>query len=325
MKVLGIGNALVDVMTRLEDDNFLKTYSLPKGSMQLVNLDTIKLLEKASEKLDKKLTSGGSAANTIHGLAKLGIQAGYIGKIGKDNTGEFFKQDMVQSGVNTHLLFGKEATGRAIALISPDSERTFATYLGAAVEIAKNDLTPSIFENYDFLHVEGYLVQNHELIEEALKLAKKAELKISLDLASFNVVEEHHDFLRRIVNEYVDVVFANEEEARAFTGKSPEDALVLMACLADIAVVKTGKNGSMVKREKETYTIKPVQVNAIDTTGAGDLYATGFLYGLLNHYSIEKCGEMGSFVAGKVIEIIGAKMDEEQWINIRANINKETC
>ncbi len=322
MKILGMGNALVDIMTLLKDDTFLKNFSFPKGSMQLVDIGTVNSLEKLSNNLNQKLTSGGSSANTIHGIAKLGVDTGYIGKIGNDPLGEFFKEDMIKSGIQPYLLYGKASTGRAVALVSPDSERTFATYLGAAIEISGEDLSPSIFTGFDFFHIEGYLVQNPKLIEQALIHAKNAGLKISIDMASYNVVEENIDFLKRIVNEYVDIIFANEDEARVFTGKNPDEALDIMACMSEIAVVKTGKNGSMIRREKEKYNIKAIKASVIDTTGAGDLYAAGFLYGLANNFSLKKSAKIGSILAGKVIEVIGAKIPDQEWDPIINHIKK---
>ncbi len=320
-KVLGMGNALVDIMTRLENENMLNEFSLPKGSMQLVDLQFVKKLEESTKLLHKQLTSGGSAANTIHGLANLGINTGFIGKVGKDELGEFFKSDMIHRGIQPLLFESDSPTGRAMALVSPDSERTFATFLGAAVEISAGDLSKNLFSGYNYFHVEGYLVQDHNLIETSLKLAKEAGLIVSLDLASYNVVEANLEFLNRIVKDYVDIVFANEEEAKAFTGKSPEQALDELSKITDIAVVKIGSKGSLIKKGEKIVKTGVITAQSLDTTGAGDLYASGFLYGLIHDLSIDKCGQVGALLAGKVIEIIGAKIPEKTWKDIRKQIN----
>ena len=320
-KVLGMGNALVDIMTRLENDELLNSFSLPKGSMQLVDLPFIEKLGESTKELSKQQTSGGSAANTIHGLANLDIETGFIGKVGRDELGQFFKSDMIHCGIQPKLFESDSPTGRAMALVSPDSERTFATYLGAAVEISAGNLSVNLFTGYDYFHVEGYLVQDHNLIEIALKLAKETGLTVSLDLASYNVVENNLDFLKRIVEDYVDIVFANEEEAKAFTGKPPEKALNEMSEMSDIAIVKVGNKGSLIKRRKEIVKTGIIQAQSLDTTGAGDLYAAGFLYGLIHNLSIDKCGQVGALLAGKVIEIIGAKIPEKTWQEIRKQIN----
>ena len=315
-KVLGIGNALVDIMTKLKNDDLLKDYHLPKGSMQLIDQDFAAKLMEATRDLEKLQSSGGSAANTIHGLARLGVSTGFIGKVGNDELGDLFHDDMKNNKIDPKLFRSQTVTGRSIALVSSDSERTMATMLGAAVELSPDDLKKSIFEGYDYLHVEGYLILNHELLKKAFQLAKETGMKISLDLASFNVVEDNLDFLKTFVKDYVDVLFANEEEAKSFTGKEPEEALDDLAQVCDIAVVKVGKEGSFVKRGADKVKIDPIDVKPIDTTGAGDAYAGGFLYGLINSYPLDKSGYIGAVLSGKVIEGMGAKMDDEKWKEI---------
>ncbi len=320
MKIIGIGNALVDVLTQLEDDNLLKELELPRGSMQLVDAERAAQIQEVSKNLKKQMASGGSAANTIHGLAKLGMETAFIGSVGKDETGKFFEEDLKKSGIKPVLFYSDSPSGIANGMISPDGERTFGTFLGAALELSADMLSKSNFEGYDILHVEGYLVQNHELLETILKLAKEAGLKVSLDLASYNVVEDNLDFLQDMVKNYVDIIFANEEEAKAFSGKEPKEALNHIATLTDIAIVKIGSKGSMVKQGNTVTTISPIKAHAVDTTGAGDLYASGFLYGLANGLDFEKAGYIGSLLSGTVIEVVGAKFSEEKWEGIRKEI-----
>ncbi len=321
-KVLGIGNALVDVLIRLENDALLQELNLRKGSMQLVDSNFKQLVLEKTKHLSKAQASGGSAANTIHGLAALGTPTAYIGKVGDDETGKFFTNDLVSNHIKPFLETSKTGTGVASALISPDSERTFGTYLGAAVEVGPEDLRPEQFQGYDILHIEGYLVFNEALIETAVKMAKERNMTVSLDLASYNVVEAKLEFLRELTKQYVDIVFANEEEAKAFTGKEPEEALDEIADMCSIAVVKIGKKGALVKCDTEKVIIGAIPANVIDTTGAGDLYAAGFLYGFANGLSLKTCGEFGALLAGKVIEVIGAKIAPETWELIRKEIKK---
>jgi sugar/nucleoside kinase (ribokinase family) len=223
---------------------------------------------------------------------------------------------MINAGVDPHMIHSIKPTGCAVALVSPDSERTFATFLGAAIELSAEHLLSNIFSKYDFLHIEGYLVQNHALIETAVKLAKEAGLMVSIDLASYNVVEANKEFLHDIIEKYVDIVFANEEEAKAFTGKDPDEALHEIGGKCKIAIVKTGREGSMVKRGEDLHKIGIIAVTPIDTTGAGDLYAAGFLYGLANDKPLQECGRIGALLAGNVIEFMGSKMPEERWLRI---------
>lgn len=321
-KVLGLGNALVDIMTRLDHDDYLPQFDLPKGSMTLVDAHRSHNIYDETIHLEKTVRSGGSAANTIHGLANLGVETGFIGKIGTDEMGKVFHDDMVNAGINAHLSQSNTPTGRAVALISPDTERTFATYLGAAIELNRHDLSSDLFSQYEIFHIEGYIVQNHSLLEDTLKLAQMMGLKISLDLASYNVVDQHREFLEEMLKEYVDIVFANEDEARSLTGKEPAEALDKLSKLCEIAVVKVGKEGSLVKNRNLKFEIGVIPVNSIDTTGAGDLYASGFLYGMVNGYSLDKCGKIGAILAGKVIEVIGPKIDEEGWLEVKRMIGK---
>jgi len=320
-KVLGIGNALVDIMTRLGNDELLKTFNLPKGGMQLVDSELSKLVIDNTGNLEKQMTSGGSAANTIHGLANLGTETGFIGKIGNDEFGEFFLNDMKNKNINPILSYGNNDTGKAIALVSPDAERTFATYLGASIELTANDLSLQMFAGYDYLHIEGYLVQDHDLVKKAVEMAKQNNMTVCLDMASYNVVEANLEFLKTLIKNYVDIVFANEDEARSFTGSEPEEALHKIAEDCDIAVVKTGEKGSLIKQAGNVYTVDTINVNCIDTTGAGDLYAAGFIYGLIKGYPVDRCGRIGTVLAGKVIEVTGAKMDTNTWTKIRELIS----
>lgn len=319
-KVIGMGNALVDVLVKIDDDQLLANFGLPKGSMQLVDKDKSQMIIGALSHLKYDIASGGSAANTINGLANLGLATGYIGKIREDKFGEVFRKDMTDKGIAAFLLPGSQDTGIATTLISLDSQRTFGTYLGAAVELAAADVKQEYFEGYDYFHIEGYLVQNHELIESAVKLAKEVGLKVSIDLASYNVVEANLDFLHQLVRDYVDIVFANEEESKAFTGLEPEAALEEIATMCEIAIVKVGAKGSLVKAGGDQVSVGAIRANPVDTTGAGDLYAAGFLFGLSNNYSLKKCAQLGGLLGGNVIEVIGPKMDANRWEAIKAKV-----
>ena len=315
-KILCIGNALVDILFRIESDDVLKNLGLPKGSMQLVELASSDELLRQLSSIPHSIASGGAAGNTARGLGKLGVPVRYMGKVQDDQFGELYKNDMINHGVEPDLQIGNQPTGRAIALISPDSERTFATCLGAAVEISGNDLSDHTLNDISHIMIEGYLVFNHEFMLKAGKLAKERGVKIALDMASYNVVEANRDFLLNYVREYVDIVFANDEEAHALTHEREEEALKLLSAMCEIAVVKIGSRGSLVSRGGKTNKIEPVKANCTDTTGAGDLFASGFLYGLHKGLSPEQCGKIGSVLAGNVIEVVGTTMDESRWNEI---------
>jgi sugar/nucleoside kinase (ribokinase family) len=311
--VLGIGNALIDVLITITDDAVLQKFGLPKGSMTLVDAILSAEIKKETKNSTRSVQTGGSAANTVHGIAKLGGSCGYIGKISADEFGNFYLEDFKNNKINTHFFYSETGTGHATGLISPDSERTFGTYLGAAMELTAEEMTHEIFCDYGILHIEGYLVQNHTLIEAAMRIAKENGLLVSIDMASFNIVEANIDFLHRIIREYVDIVFANEEEATSLTGKNPKEALFEIAEMCSIAVVKLGAHGSMIKSGDRIIRIDAISAKSIDTTGAGDIYAAGFLYALTENLDLEIAGKIGSLLAGNVVEIIGAKIPQETW------------
>ena len=321
-RILGIGNALVDVMTLVEGDYILEEFNLPKGSMQLVDREKSEGIKAATHIFPRTWTSGGSAANTIHGLAMLGADTGFIGSIGRDDTGDFFENDMKKAGVNTLLIRRNSVTGTAVALITNDSERTFATHLGAAVELSADDLKPMLFDGYDILYLEGYLINNFPLIEMACRTAKENNMLVALDLASYNVVEENIIAFKNIVEAYVDILFANEQESKAFTGNEPNEALIVLSGIAKTVILKLGAEGSWLRNSNELIKVTAFPVNCIDTTGAGDLYAAGFLFGLAKGMNLERCGIIGSLMAGKVIEIVGARMNREKFNEIKKEIEK---
>lgn len=320
--VVGMGNALMDILVRIDSDDILKRLGLPKGSMTLVDQEKSSMILNLVKSLPKSYTPGGSAANTIRGIAALKDPATYIGSVGKDELGNMFRDSIAEEHVSPVLLTGTQPTGYAIGFITPDSERTFATYLGAATEISPDKIREDMFSGQRIFHIEGYLIIDHPLIQKALKLAKAAGAEVSYDMASFNVVEDNRDFIREILSQYVDIVFANEDEARAFTGKDPEPALEELAGYCKIAVVKTGASGSLIRMEEETYLVRAIEAEPVDTTGAGDLYAAGFLHGYINGMLPEQCGRIGSLMGGKVIETIGTRMSDEMWKDILQQIRQ---
>ena len=318
---MGMGNALTDILAVLQDDTLLKQFHLPKGSMQHVDMMTGDRIWQALKSMGVQYVAGGSAANTITGTAIFGMKSGFIGKIGDDDLGHLYKSDQEQYGIRSTLLKGVNSSGRAMVFITaPNAERTFAVYLGAALELVPEDLKPEYFEGYEYFHIEGYLVHNQNLIRKAVELAKEAGCIISLDMASYNVVESNEAFLHDIVDHYVDIVFANESEARAFTRLAPREALDEIARHCSIAVVKVGKDGSMVKSGDEYHYIEAWPADTVDATGAGDTYAAGFLYAHSLGMPLKVCGEIGSIIAAKVVEVIGTKIEIPRWKAAKSEI-----
>ncbi len=321
--ILGVGNALTDILAILPDNGILEKYCLPVGSMQHVDADTGNKIWLDLKDKGIKYVAGGSAANTISACAILGMKTGFIGKVGKDDIGSLFKSDQVQEGINSMLERGKAPSGRCIVIVNKEtSDRTFATYLGAALELEPEDLDPARFDGYDYLHIEGYLVQNQRLVRRAVEIGRNKGMQISLDLASYNVVESNLAFLHDIVRNYVDIVFANESEAMAFTGLKPREAVDQIAGMCRIAIVKEGKYGSLIKSGDEFHFVDVAPGVPRDGTGAGDVYAAGFLYALSMGQPLDVCGKVGSIIAAKVIEVIGSKIDIPRWKAAKAEIRE---
>jgi sugar/nucleoside kinase (ribokinase family) len=322
-KIIGMGNALVDVLATLKDDTILDEMGLPRGSMQLIDEDMLQRINSKFSEMDTHIATGGSAGNTILALACLGAGTGFIGKIGDDRFGKFFRDNLKANGIDDKLQLTDLPSGVASTFISPDGERTFGTYLGAAATLKAGDITPNMFEGYSYLYIEGYLVQDHDMILHAIQLAKEAGLQICLDLASYNIVEGDKEFFSLLINKYVDIVFANEEEAKAFTGDTPEAAADIIGKQCSIAIVKVGSKGSIVRKGTETVRGGVFKVEkVVDTTGAGDYYAAGFLYGLTCGYSLEKCAQIGALLSSNVIQVVGTTLSKERWNEIKSKINE---
>lgn len=317
-KIIGIGNALVDVLVRLEDDSVLERMQLPKGGMTLIDEAQQNELRACMKGLSVEKATGGSAGNTILALAHLGEKAGFVGKVGRDDLGKFYADNCKAVGIEARLLECGLPTGVANTFISPDGERTFGTHLGAAATLKPGDITPKLFEDVSLAHIEGYLVQNHDLMEAICQTAMEQSVQLSLDLASYNVVAADLPFFRHLVQDYIDIVFANQEEAAAFTGKKdPLEALREIAAYKCLAVVKLGGKGASARLGDEEVVVEANKVPVVDTTAAGDFFAGGFLYGLDKGVSLQECLRFGTLLAGHIIGVVGTRLPEETWKEIR--------
>jgi sugar/nucleoside kinase (ribokinase family) len=324
-KIIGIGNALTDMLINLDNDSRLTEMNLARGSMSLVDSELQRQISASVATLPTTMSPGGSAANTIRALASMGCQSmGYIGEVGQDSTGDFFEQALINLGIQPHIFRGTERSGKCMSLISADGERTMLTHLGAALQLAPEMIYPSLLDGYDCLYIEGYLVQNHDLIRKVAQVAKERGLTVAIDLASFNVVEENRDFLRELVRDYVDIVFANEDEATAFTGEAIAiNSLQAISEMCDLAVVKIGMKGALIKQGSEVVHVGIMAAaKRVDTTGAGDFYAAGFLAGMCEGLSLRQCGTLGAIAAGKVIEVVGTTLSQEAWKDMRQLFNR---
>ncbi len=315
--IVGVGSALVDILAH-EDEDFLQKTGAVKGGMTYVSKEFIEETVSLTTQ-PPSLVPGGSACNTVVGVGKLGGKARFVGKCGNEQMGRFFENDLKRQNVEPLLLRSDSPTGRVLSIITPDAQRSMFTYLGASAETRPQDITKQFFENAAIVHIEGYLLFNPDLILQVLDTAQQCGAKISLDLASYNVVEESRELVDHIVESFVDILIANEDEAWAYTGhKNESRAIGALSEKAQIAVLKVGARGSFIASDHQIVRIQPQTGAAvIDTTGAGDLWAAGFLYGLVNGYSMERCGQLGSACGFEVCQVVGANIPESGWERIR--------
>lgn len=319
-KVLGIGNALVDVSVQVDNELILSELNLPKGSMQLIDTEQYKNVQRSFSALKQKLATGGSACNTVLAIANLGGEPGLIGKVGRDETARFFAETFKSHGVDIRLLEDLDLpTGVASTIITSDGQRTFGTYLGAAAALKPEEVQPEWFDGYDYFYIEGYLVQNHRLIRRAVDLAHEAGLLVCIDLASYNIVEADREFFAELL-QHTDIVFANEQEAAAFTGSTDaRKNLEILSQSCALAVVKVGKDGVWVRRgEEEVYCPAREVSHVVDTTAAGDYFSAGFLYAHSKGNDLMTCAQLGSLLAGHIIEVVGTSLSPEVWEQIKA-------
>jgi len=314
--IFGIGSALMDFLVEV-DDKELVEIELKKGHFHLIDEKRSELLLERIKKYKIRTAPGGSSANTLYGAAILGSKVVFCGKIGEDEHGNIYEERMLNNGVKTNLARSKKKTGHAITFITPDTERTFAVHLGACLELKKEDVFFNDLKQSKIMHVEGYQLEDKNLRDvslNAMDFAKKNNVKISIDLGDPGIVKRNKEDLLNMVKNYADIVFANEEEAKALTNLEPKEALDDISKFVNIVIVKIGKDGSFIKKQDKIYKIPGYKANAVDTTGAGDMFAAGVLHGICQNYNLEVCGHIGAYFSAKVVEKIGARLD---------NIDKE--
>jgi sugar/nucleoside kinase (ribokinase family) len=311
LDVVGIGNAIVDVIAHA-DDEFLARNEMTKGAMTLID-------EPRAERIYALMgrgreSSGGSAGNTVAGIASLGGKAGYIGKVRDDALGRAYRHDITNAGIvfTTPPATGGPSTALCLILVTPDAQRTMNTYLGACVNLSPADIDRALIESAQITYLEGYLFDPplaQEAFREASRIAHGAGRKVSLSLSDSFCVHRHREAFLDLLEHHVDVLFANEAEIAAlFETDDFAHAVERVRPLADIAAVTRGAHGSLVVAGAETIEI-PVEPVAqlVDTTGAGDLYAAGFLYGLTSGAPLAECGRLGSLAAAEVISHFGGR------------------
>lgn len=310
--VVSLGNPLMDILIDVEE-GFLEEIGLTKGNMHLLDEKKIKELENKLKEKSKKLAPGGSEANTLSVLSMLGHKVVYFGKVGQDDHGHQYHDKLMEDGVISKIIKVNGMSGRAITFITPDSERTFATHLGVATLLEDNEVNEADIMEAKFLQLTAYVLASEKTRKAAMlamNIAKNNNVKIVLDLADPNMVKSFKELLESVTKEYVDIIIANENEAKEFTGQEPEQAVDTLSKISEIAIVKIGAEGSLIKSNNKLIKIDGFKVKAVDTTGAGDTYTAGFLYGLLNDLDLKTSGKIASFIASKVVQVKGARLDK---------------
>jgi fructokinase len=312
-KILGIGNAIVDVFAKVEDE-FLIKRNFIKGSMKLINKSEFEDLKK-NIKIEKIL-AGGSVANTMSGIAYLKGSSSFIGKINSDNFGEIYKKSLEDINVKFPYMQKNESlsTGASIILITPDSERTMCTYLGVSSHLSENDINESNIINNELIFLEGYLWDkgiSEKMFKHAINIAKRNKVKIAMSLSDIFCVSRHKEDFYNLLKNDLDILIGNEKEINELTNKKNLlDSINQLKKLNKFIVITRSENGSLAIKDNEIINCNSEKVNEIvDLTGAGDLFAAGFLKEYLEKSDIKKCLITGSILASKIIQKIGARLE----------------
>ncbi len=320
MKILGLGNALVDVLSKLDSDETLVKIGIQKGAMDMISREQMYVIRKYQANTETTQAPGGANCNTMRAIALLGGQSGFIGKVGDDNLGQFYEEALLKAGVASYLIKTEGTSGACTVFISPDGERTMGTFLGPAPTISPDEITEDVLRGYDCIHIEGYLIVNEELVRETMKKAKRLGLKVALDLANYNIVNAYKGLLEEVIPQYVDILFANASEAEAFTGLPAQEAVKALEKQVHVALVTLGKDGSLIGSEGKFYHVDAEGGKPVDTTGAGDNFAAGFLYGQSVGASLVQSAQIGSMLSGYVIDVVGPQVPADKWEQIKLKV-----
>jgi sugar/nucleoside kinase (ribokinase family) len=317
-RIAGVGSPVVDQVAHVSED-FLNTVAGEKGGMVLVDAKAIdNLLETLPH--SPVIAPGGSAGNTTFALAQLGVPSRFIGIVGNDVPGNYYRKSFAGIGGDASRICTRNAmsTAQCLSLVTPDGERTMRTHLGAAASMDITDIKKEMFAGCRHVHVEGYLLFNRDLFVHVLQTAKSEACSISVDLASFEVVDHSKEELPGLLKKYVDIVFANEEEVQSYAGSDhPEDCLDKLAEGCETVAIKFGAAGALLHNTQETCHVSAIPVeNVVDTTGAGDLWAAGFLFGHIHGYRLKQCGDLGSILGAAVVQQEGGSIPEDEWDQI---------
>lgn len=305
-KILGLGHACIDLVVAVSED-FIKEISGNKGGAQAIDLEELNMLLRLIPQTPKFI-AGGSAANTIKGLAALGENCTFLTHLGKDHLADYFSKHLQTMGITLLASASEDQTSQVLCLVTPDKQRTMRFYSGCSHEFSEGMLHPNSFQEIKHLHLEAYLLRNGNLPERAMQLAKKNGATVSIDLSSFEIVHEFKSQIIKLLQGYVDIVFANEDELQALLSLSAYEGCLALKKKVPIAVILMGKKGCLVGSKDQILHHPANLVTVVDTTGAGDLFASGFLYGFLHHYPLTECAILGNRLGGAIVQVEGAEL-----------------
>lgn len=322
--VFSMCNALYDIQAEVSDE-ILAELKLEKGSMILLSEEQQQAIVPRVYTHIVHTEAGGSGANTAFGVALLGGTACYTSRVGDDEHAGRYRAGLGERGVKPNLGTGTGATGVSLILVTPDAQRTMCTYLGRALELTEDDVNLDDLRSSKYLYVTAYLwdTDNQKAaVLRAMKAANEADVKVALSLSDPFCVHRHRDELLELINKHVDLLFGNYSEAEALTGTdTPEEALRVLSTHSEIAVITLDERGSLIRRGDTVVSIPVYPVKAVDTTGAGDMFAAGLLYGLTQGYSLDVTGRIASYAAAQVVAKMGPRLetiDQEALARLRA-------
>ena len=323
--VYGVCNPLIDLLCHIPDE-FLQQWDLEKNRMYLVSTDRqhsiLKELENRSLKIEH--AAGGSGANTMIGIAQLGGHSAFTGKIGFDPRGDQYRNDLEDKGVKAALGAGEGMTGSSLILVSNDGSRTMNTHLGMCQELEPDDIDEKVLSSTSILYLTGFLWDTESQkasVRHALEMAENLPVKVALSLSDPFCVERHHQDFNELIRSRVDLLFCNQEEAfTMMETQVTQEALAGLSENVETVVMTLGNRGSLICNQGQIYYIDPIEVEVVDTTGAGDAYAAGFLYGFSHDQSIMNCGRIASVMAGTVIEQIGTRIENTSMKTLKERL-----
>lgn len=320
--VLGIGAPCMDFLMNVEEQFLLSLGK--KGGSQQTEWSFVEKIIQQSKVQKSYVTAGGSCSNTIKGLSSLGHKCAFFGKLGQDEMGLKYCTSLCSYGIVPLCLSSQQSTQVCMCLISSDGDRTMRCYPGAANELTSDELTETLFQGVKLVHIEGYMLycKDKTFVATAMKLAKEAGAIVSFDLSSYDLIRLHKDRILEILTNYVDIVFANEDEVKELTGKASWEGCKALKEICPIAVVMIGCQGCIVGSGSLVHHSPAIPIKAIDTTGAGELFASGFLHGYLEGLSLERCAQAGNRTGAAVCEIYGAEIPQEKWTEIKTSLAK---